>query len=231
MNFYSRPGLKSLHLVHINTASSSSLSKTDSLSHDRGVKSPSFLASHSSSASTILPIAHHNSKKAEWLRSQEVPQSQYIPEPSPSYRPPETPYQQSIAIPIVSRRISPPPLPPIAVVPKGSSLPDLEGSDTFTLSTFSYYGGTMPSAMEGPLRSPALSMLAPEPPVEIEPVSLPPPPRRRPRHMGSNGSVNSAPTIVPGVPQDVGSASFEQRGVLGVSGGGIFITVEQEERV
>ena len=112
------------------------------------------------------------------------------------------------------------------------SLPEVDNSDTFTLSTFSYYGQPSSPVHLSP------STLPPHSPGVI-PQSLPPPPRRMPRHMPSSGSVTSmssfrsenptayTPTI-PGVPEDVGPTPYEASRTLGVPGGRIMVTIQRQ---
>lgn len=122
-------------------------------------------------------------------------------------------------------------------------LPDIDESDAFTISSFSYYESSLPSATRPPSTSTtnasAFVVLPPTPPHPPSPHftspqhSLPPPPRKQPRAIGSvssllstatsifsypnvNGSeARSPPSSALDVPEDVGPASYTQsEGIL-----------------
>jgi len=116
------------------------------------------------------------------------------------------------------------------------SLPNIDDSDTFTISTFSYYESAAPynppsACTTTPCTSTSTTTLIPplspprpppSPRLLVPQHSLPPPPRRGPRGVGSVSSFTSnpasrstTPTPTPvsetqSVPEDVGPASYTQ---------------------
>ncbi|KAF8960683.1 pheromone A receptor-domain-containing protein [Flammula alnicola] len=220
-------GPRALNLVSLKTISSTLSSSPVSPSHDYHAKSPQSMSSHLSQSTITLAAspdgsAHKKSKSAE---AHEDAESHYTCETAPGYYAPYPTSYPDIGVAIDATREA------TTVQHRDTrrpSLPELDTSDTFTISTFSYYGQpSSPSGTTPP--SPAPSTFPPHTPTYV-PQSLPPPPRRGPRHAGSNGSVSAA-SIVPGVPEDVGPASYEERRILGIPGGGIMVTIQRQASV
>jgi len=209
-----------LHLVNLKSTSTSS---TFSPSSDFHSKSPQSLASHlSQSTITLAPspmgYTHQKTKSEE---AGEDAGTNYSRDTAPAYYEIGAPIDASRGNSVHEEHMP--------------SLPEIDNSDTFTLSTFSYYGQPPSPIHLSPSTLPPHS-----PSVMLQ--SLPPPPRRMPRHVSSSASVTSMssfrsenPTVytpsIPGVPEDVGPTSYGPSRTLGVPGGRIMVTIQRQASV
>lgn len=221
-------GPKSFRLVALKKKkASSSSSNLASPSYYRAELSTSDDASHIFPSSPKFPL----SSSAYELTGPELSGSKDIvnnvTEPAPAYYLTDT-HNHQIGVRITRRPMSPPPFNTVVEAAPKTSLSVPDSCETFSLSTFSYYGGSVSQPLEPPPISPSLSTFAPEPPLLMEPESLPPPPRRGPRHAGSSGSVWSAMTAIHGRPEDVGVAQSRSGRLLNPLEIGVLVTVERK---
>ncbi|KAH9476601.1 Pheromone B beta 1 receptor [Psilocybe cubensis] len=176
----------------------------------------------------------HKSKFEEATKDTE-----YTPDAAPPYYASYPPTRTHIAVPIDPLRDTRSIMEPRASLV--SSAPD--ETDTFTISTFSYYGAQPASPS-----SPTSTIMVPSSPAVV-PHSLPPPPRRFPRQAPSSSSVrtavsNAAPreeadeaqydasprpsSLVLCPPSPDGLDERQEIGTLGVPGGSILVTVHRQ---
>lgn len=222
--------------------SSSSTSSPSSQEFDS--RSPHSAISHLSQSTVTLapsPGGYSQSQKSKFEEAHKDIESQYPTDAAPPYYPTYPPTHPDISLPIDPLRDSN----SLTEGGKASLLSNLDESDAFTISTFSYYG--QPSSPTSPI-SP-ISTMPPSSPTVV-PQSLPPPPRRFPRQSPSSLSVRtttsnmSSPVCPPQThTSDVHSNSPSQPSLglealperqdpssrtLGVPGGSILVTIQRQ---
>lgn len=160
----------------------STSTSASSPSRDFSSISPRSATSHLSQSTITLASSPdgYGSKKSKFHEALEDVEAQHIPESAPPYyaSDPSTHPHLTIGVPIDPSR-------GVTIVSEGrSSVVELDEGDAFTISTFSYYG--QPSSPNSPA-SPTSTMVPHSPGLPLQ--SLPPPPRRFPRHSPSSSSV------------------------------------------